>query len=289
MKVKNLNLQPTALLAELVGTFILTTVAITVANPIIVGFTLVVLVVALGSVSGAHVNPAITFGLWSIRKLEGIKVPFYWAMQFAGALLALLVSQLFQGSGYGISFASFGSFDGKIFLAELIGMAVFAFGVAAAVERKNLDSAKAFGVGLALLTGLAVGGGLLGQAVQNVQQSADSKSVPRVTKVDGAVLNPAIALSATEKAEQQNTLQSLAGGDKQEEAKKPASRLTWETLLGGLLGGAIGMNLFMVIAGVNPFEKKQTVAEKVTTTVKKEVAEVKKVAKKVTKKAKAKK
>lgn len=284
MKAKNLNVQPTALLAELVGTFILATVAITVANPIIVGFTLVVLVVALGAVSGAHVNPAITFGLWSIKKLEGIKVPFYWAMQLAGALLALLVSQFYQGGNYGISFASFTQLDGKIFLAELLGTAVFAFAVAAAVQRKELDSAKAFAIGLALLTGLAVGGGLLGQAAQKANTSA-SKEVPRVTKVDGAVLNPAIALAATEKAEQQNALQSLTGQAEANTSKLPASRLSWETLLGALLGGALGMNLFMLIAGeaVNPFKKKETVATKVTTVFKKGKKEVKKVAKKAKK------
>jgi glycerol uptake facilitator-like aquaporin len=284
MKAKNLNLQPNALLAELVGTFILATVAITVANPIIVGFTLVVLVLAIGGISGAHVNPAVTFGLWSVKKIEGIKVPFYWAMQLAGALLALLVSQFYQGGSYGISFASFGSFDGKIFLAELLGTAVFTFAVAAAVLRKELDSAKAFAIGLALLTGLAVGGGLLGQAVQNISASG-AKETPRVAKIDGAILNPAIALAATEKAEQQTaSLQSLNG--EQEAPKTPASRLTWETLLGALVGGALGMNLLMVLAGegVNPLNRKDTsVAAKVTTVIKKGKKEVKKATKKAKK------
>lgn len=288
MKAKNLNLQPTALLAELVGTFILATVAITVANPIIVGFALVVLVLAIGAISGAHVNPAITFGLWSVRKLEGIKVPFYLAMQFAGALLALLVTQFYQGTGYGISFASFNSFDGKIFVAELLGTAVFAFAVAAAVQRSSLDSAKAFAVGLGLLTGLAVGGGLLGQAVQNIKPSTDEK-LPRVTKVDGAILNPAIALASTEKPEQQTSMQSLGQQAQESESKTPASRFTWETLLGALAGGVIGMNLFMVIAGESPLKKKETVATKVSTVIKKGKTEVKKEVKKASKKVKSKK
>ncbi len=273
MKAKNLNLQPTVLLAELVGTFILTTVAITVANPIIVGFTLVTLVIALGAISGAHVNPAITFGLWSIRKLEGIKVPFYWAMQLVGALLALLVSQLYQGTGYGISFASFNSFDGKILLAELLGTAVFAFAVAAAYRRDlvdTIDSAKALCVGLALLTGLAVGGGLLGQAAQNLTASSNANETPRISKIDGAILNPAIALASTEKNAQQDQLQSLGGTQADTTSKKKAaSRLSWETLLGGLLGGAIGMNLFMATAGVNPFKKDESVKAKVTNVFKK--------------------
>lgn len=284
MKLKNLDMKPTVLLAELVGTFILATVAITVANPIIVGFTLVALVLAIGAVSGAHMNPAITLGLWSVRKIEALKVPFYWAMQFAGAMLALLVAQLFQGNGYALSFASFTSLDGKVFLAEVIGMAVFAFAVAAAFERKELDSAKAFVVGLGLLAGIAVGSGLLGQAIQNATADQDG-NIPRVAKIDGAVLNPAIALSASEKAEQQS-LQSLQGGAP--EKKTPASRLTLETLLGALVGSVIGMQIFMVTIGVNPFKKREKLAEKVTTVIKKGGKEIKKEATKVTKKAKAK-
>lgn len=282
MKVKNVDLQPGALLAELVGTFILATVAVTVANPIIVGFTLVVLVFAIGAISGAHVNPAITFGLWSIRKLDGIKVPFYWAMQFAGALLALLVSQMYKGGGFGLSFASFNSLDAKILFAELIGMAVFAFAVAAACQRKEVDSAKALCVGLALLTGLAVSGGLLGQAVQNVSVASDGET-PRIAKIDGAILNPAIALAATEKSDQQNSLGSLTGQTENTTATTAASRLTWETIIGGLVGGVIGMNLFLVTAGENPFRKKQTVSAKVTAVFKKGEKEVKKAAKKAKK------
>lgn len=271
MKLKNVSLQPGALLAELVGTFILATVAITVANPIIVGFTLVVLVFGMGAVSGAHVNPAISFGLWSVKKLETVKLPFYWAMQFVGAVLALLLSQLYQGKGYGLSFASFGQFDSKLLIAELIGTAVFAFAVAAAVHREVLDSAKAFCVGLGLLTGLAVGGGLLGVAVQNIASGTD---MPRVAKVDGVVLNPAIALAASEKDDQNSAqLQQQLSGVNQapKETKRPASRFTLETVVGGLVGGALGMNLFMVMAGINPFKKKETVAVKVTKVVKKAV------------------
>lgn len=264
MKVKNINLQPGTLLAELIGTFILTTVAITVANPIIVGFTLLVLVLTLGSVSGAHLNPAISFGLWSVRKLEAIKLPFYWAMQLVGALLALLLSQMYQGTNYGISFASFNNLDAKILIAELVGTAVFAFAFAAAWERKDINSAKALAVGLALLTGLAVGGGLLGQAAQ--APAASTKEAGRITKIDGAVLNPAIAFASTERADQQGSLQSLTGQPQAASStKRPASRLTWETVLGGLVGGAVGMNLFMVTAGINPLKRESATKEAVVT------------------------
>lgn len=271
MKAKNINVEPLALLAELVGTFILAVVAITIASPLYVGFAMVILVFAIGAVSGAHVNPAVTFGLWSVKKLDTIKLPFYWAAQLIGALLALLASQWYQGVGHSISFASFGNLDPKIFVAELLGTAVFVFVVIAATHRQLAEAAKALAVGLGLLTGLAVGGGLLGVAVQSPSlASSASKEAPRITKVDGITANPAIALAATEKADQQQPqLSALTGQADTKTKKTPSSRLTWETVLGTLIGGALGANLYMVTAGENPFAQKKTVKAKVTKVFKK--------------------
>ncbi len=273
MKIKNINIEPTALLAEVLGTFVLATVVLTIGQPLLVGLTLVVLVFAISSISGAHVNPVVTFGLWSIKKFEGVKVPFYWAAQFSGALFALVAFQLYKGQDLALSLGSFSKFDTKILVAELIGAAIFTFAVASVIHRNQPESTRAAAIGLALMVGLYAGGGLLNQAAQNADPTA--KETPRVANVDGVVLNPAIALAATEKGDQAQQLGSL-GGEQPKDDKTPASRLTLETIVGGLVGGAIGANLFMVLAGANPFAKKQTVATKVTKVVKKSVKKVKK-------------
>lgn len=269
MKLKNLSLQPTVLLAELVGTFVLTAVAlVTQGNLIILGFTLVVLVLSIGAVSGAHVNPAVTFGLWTTRKLETVKVPFYWIMQFAGALLALLLVQWFKGSSAGIAF-DFNHFDPRLVVAEVAGAAIFTFAIASAVEHKLTESAKALCIGFGLLAGLAVGGGLIGQAAQSsdLMKNVKDGETLRVTKVDGAVINPAIALAVTSK-EDQSSLQSLTG-QPAAASKAPTSRLTWETLVGALVGGAVGMNLALVTNGVNPLKREKSIKAKVTKVFKK--------------------
>jgi glycerol uptake facilitator-like aquaporin len=268
MTLPKLELTPRALLAELIGTFILATIVITVANPIIIGFALIVLVFGFGYASGAHLNPAVTIGLWSIRRFEGVKIPFYIAMQFLGAVLALLITQAFQGGNYGISFASFGQLDVKILVAELLGTAVFVFAFAAAVHREYIESAKAVCIGLALLTGLAVGGGLLGMATQAASTSSTA-STSRIAKIDGAILNPAIALASSEKSDQQNQLSQLGSTQAPASTKRPASRFTLETIIGGLVGGALGANIYMLVAGVNPFQRRQTVTTRVTRVVKK--------------------
>jgi aquaporin NIP len=96
------------LIAECVGTFILVfagTGAI-VVNDVSVGsvshvgigltFGLVVLamIYAVGDVSGAHLNPAVTLGFFAARQIGGRWVALYILSQCAGALLASLVLRL---------------------------------------------------------------------------------------------------------------------------------------------------------------------------------------------------
>jgi glycerol uptake facilitator-like aquaporin len=172
---------------------------------------------------------------------------------------------LFKGGDTGISLSSFSKFDPKLVMAEIIGAAIFVFVITAVVQRKSSEGVQAAAIGLALMVGLYAGGGLLNLAAQNV--GADAKEAPRASKVDGVVLNPAIALAATEKDDQSSALQQQLTGGKKNENKTPASRFTLETTVGTLLGGALGANLFMALSGVNPFAKKQSVATKVSTTV----------------------
>lgn len=49
------------------------------------GFALLVAAYAIGHVSGCHINPAVTFGLWLVKRIDGTKVPVYLAGQVIGA------------------------------------------------------------------------------------------------------------------------------------------------------------------------------------------------------------
>jgi aquaporin Z len=102
-------------LAELVGTYLLvflgTSAAVAalstndgkLSNAVVVeigltfGLALVAIAYAFGPISGAHVNPAVTFGMVVAGKMKiGEAIP-YWIAQFAGGILAALTVMLAYG------------------------------------------------------------------------------------------------------------------------------------------------------------------------------------------------
>lgn len=168
-----------ALTAELVGTGLLTLVILVVAQvtggigyyvSFAVGIILALLVMAFVRVSGAHFNPAITLALWTVRKVETTRAILYIAVQLIGGLLAyLLFSWLVDTDVAGQA----SEFDSRVLVAELVGTAVLAFGVAAATYQRMTDGGKAAVIGLAVTAGVLI---------------ASVKSA--------AFLNPAVALGA---------------------------------------------------------------------------------------------
>jgi glycerol uptake facilitator protein len=124
------------------------------------GLALGLAVYAVGSISGAHLNPAITLGQVVVGGLEaGDAVP-YVAGQFAGAFLGALVVWLHYLPHWaatedpGLKLAAFSTgpairHTGANLTSEAIGTFVLAFGVSAILQPANDTGA---------LTGLLIGG-----------------------------------------------------------------------------------------------------------------------------------
>jgi aquaporin Z len=94
-------------LAEAIGTFILVFVGtgsvvvndVTAGQVSLVGIALAwglvvsAMIYALGDVSGAHINPAVTIAFWAARRFSGKQVLPYIASQCLGAILASMLLQ----------------------------------------------------------------------------------------------------------------------------------------------------------------------------------------------------
>lgn len=66
--------------------------------PVIFGLIVCAMIYAVGHISGAHFNPAVTIGFWSIKKFPTYKLAGYIFSQLAGASLAGLFHLLIWGS-----------------------------------------------------------------------------------------------------------------------------------------------------------------------------------------------
>ena len=161
-------------LAEIVGTFLLTTAALLSPPQLtfaVVGATLLVMVVAIGKVSGSHINPAVTLGLVAARKFPVGEGFAYVAAQLIGAFLALGLGQLLDRrlpqTDPGVNALWF----------EMLGTALFVFVVVRVVIAKPPEAATALAIGVALLIGIAVtgasSGGVLNPAIASVLLTGD--------------------------------------------------------------------------------------------------------------------
>lgn len=85
-------------LAELIGTFVFVFAIISAVNsgspltPLAIGFTLMIMVYATGHISGAHLNPAVSVGVWLRGAIDVTGLLTYIVAQLLGGALAALVS-----------------------------------------------------------------------------------------------------------------------------------------------------------------------------------------------------
>ena len=186
-----------ALIGEFIGTFLLAAAfLVTRGEPLYMGFVLVTLVLMVGTLSGAHLNPLITVGAWVTRKVSHLRAATYVVAQVLGAGAAFVVLNAFvhanpvdtsaaaayaaQAAPEVFKLAALTDVNHwVVFFAELLGATIFAFAVAGARREKTDRVAKALTIGFGLFVAALVAGVAVSYVKANV------------------ALNPAIALAAS--------------------------------------------------------------------------------------------
>lgn len=148
-------------LAEFIGAWILVMVALVLGQTTAVSFFIAIaLAIAAATVylmfseiSGAHANPAITFGLWTARRIGTLRGITYVAAQLLGGLVAW---QLYQYLTNHQLPARTVPFSTPQFTAEAVGAGILILAYAGALRRGALAMNSATAVGAAYFVAILV-------------------------------------------------------------------------------------------------------------------------------------
>ncbi len=202
-----------AALAELVGTFFLTLAALISGSAFAVALTLAAFVYAIGDVSGCNINPAVTIGLMTTRRLPVLKGVYYILAQVIGALLARLVAGLV--SPLAPQYVSGNAF------AEFFGVAFLILVVMAVTDKYIPKSGSGIAIGAALAAGLVTSKGILNPAV------AIAMGLPLSPGVWAALLGGIVFALISRLYAPQNKSQQSSSPSEEDEVPDQAQRLVF--------------------------------------------------------------
>lgn len=141
------------------------------------GLVMLVMVVVIGPISGAHINPAVTLGFVVSKRMAIAEAVGYWIAQFVGATIGALLlwvvckqSDLYTSKtglgadGFGNASATHLSAAGA-FIVEVILTFIFVAAVLMATSKLHNSATAGVSIGLALATVHLVGILLTGTSV----------------------------------------------------------------------------------------------------------------------------
>lgn len=210
-------------LAEFVGTFGIVTAPVALsgtgglpggegglmAAAWVSGLSVLAMIYALGHISAAHFNPAVTLGFALAGRFPARYVPPYWAAQIAGAVAAAGACALLFGAGHGAHVPAPGrSLAGAAGTEVLLTLLLMLVIMAVATDRRADGAVPGLAIGLTVVFCVLIGG-----------------------PVTGGSMNPARSLGPA----------LFAGG--------AALTSVWLYLVGPALGAALAARLYEALRG----------------------------------------
>ena len=188
-------------------------------------FAIIAVAYAIGGISGAHVNPAVSFGVFIAGRMSAREMVLYWVAQFLGALAGAGILALIAGgtdSGLGANGWGPGQFGGYSMTAALI----FEVVMTAIFVMVILGSTSTFAT--PAMAGLAIGITLAAIHIVGIQ-------------VTGVSVNPARSFGPA----------VLAGGEHLMQL--------WLFIVAPMVGAALGALLFrsgLLVVATPPLEER---------------------------------
>ncbi|MEM7646564.1 MAG: aquaporin [Pseudomonadota bacterium] len=166
-------------IAEFVGTFFLVFMGCgflvfselnpdvaSAATPLVFGGTVAIMIYAVGHISGAHLNPAVTLAFFFAKQINAKKLGVYIFSQFAGAILASSLHFFFWGTdhSFGLSYAE--GTVGFIFGVEVLLSFLLMFVITAvATDARAVGELAGLAIGTTVAICALVGGPMSGASM----------------------------------------------------------------------------------------------------------------------------
>lgn len=130
------------------------------------GLVIAAMVYALGHISGAHLNPAVTFAFALSRHFPRRLVAGYWLAQAGGAIAAALVLRASLGDVADVGATSPSGSDGQSFFWEIVlTFTLMLVIMAVATDTRAVGEAAAIAIGGTVALGALVGGPVSGASM----------------------------------------------------------------------------------------------------------------------------
>jgi aquaporin Z len=126
------------------------------------GLTVVTMAYAIGHISGCHLNPAVSFGLWAGKRFKGNELLGYIVAQLLGAIVAALVLAIIASGKAGFSLSSGFAANGyadhspggyslvAAFVCELVLTFMFLMVILGSTDKRAPQGFAPIAIGLAL-------------------------------------------------------------------------------------------------------------------------------------------
>ncbi len=169
-------------LAEFIGTFAIVFTGIAsiaagndgLAVALTFGLTVAVMISAVGTISFAHFNPAVTVGFFVLGRINFVQLLLYWSAEFLGAVVAIFLLQSFYGAERLVS-VNYGVTQLAPDISPLMGLGIEAiltfflyFVIATCVMQKQAQAGLYIGFTITLC---ALAGGAITGASMNPARS----------------------------------------------------------------------------------------------------------------------
>lgn len=120
------------------------------------GLAVMVMAYTIGDISGCHINPAVSIGMWASKRMSGSEFIKYCIAQFLGGMVgaAFLVvcfdgNQALGANGFG-ELSALGTVWYRAFLIEAVLTFIFVLAVLVISNKKELSSVSGLLIGLSL-------------------------------------------------------------------------------------------------------------------------------------------